>query len=282
MVSNLGLGNFVFPDRDALLNVYRQLYQMHPHSLLPLESALPIELQPARREKYRIIMTMILSQRTNDYSLLVSLGKLFSAHPTLESLRGLTTWNAAKDLLRRHGFKVDGPAEYNVHRFWALLRLCSGKWCGTIESDYVDTLKVERGYGPKFTRTLHAYHLGDRNVFPLDGKGFYALTKIGLYPHDANINQVRADIENKLRGEKSIALIDFHELLRCKGQTDGKEAGSRQLEEVIVGWNAWRVLCSLERAKMTEDWIYKHLIKDKSIAQKLWQFLSRYPKAMMT
>jgi len=268
--------------KKEILEAYHQLESNHPHDLLPLESKLPEKLQYQHRDGYRIIVNMILSQRIGDYRLSASLGDLFSDYPTLESLCYLTTWKAVKDLLRRYGFQVDGPAAYNVDRLWTLLRYYCGNWSRIIGPDYIDTLGVERGYGPKLTRTLHSYHLGDRNVFPLDGKGFYALTKVGLYSHDAGINGVRTDVENKLSGEKSIYLIDFHELLRFRGQTDGKEAGSRQLEEVIVGWNAWRVLCSLERAKITEDWICMHLIKDKSIAQKIWQFLSRYPKAMMT
>jgi endonuclease III len=274
--------NHKSPSKKELLEAYHRLDSNHQHDLLPLETRLPEELQYQRRDGYRIIMTMILSQRIDDYRLSVSLGRLFGDYPTLKSLCDLTTWKSVKDLLRRYGFQVDGPAAYNVDRIWTLLRYSCGKWSRKIGPDYVDTLEVERGYGPKFIRALRAYHLGERNVLPLDGKGFYALTKIGLYTHDTNINQVRADMERKLNSEKSIYLIDFHELLRFRGQTDGKEVGGRQLEEIIVGWNAWRVLCSLERAKMTEDWIYKDLIKDKSIAQKLWQFLSRYPRAMMT
>ena len=270
------------PSKKELLEAYHRLDSNHPHDLLPLETRLPEKLQYQRRDSYRIIMTMILSQRIDDYRLSVSLARLFSDYPTMKSLCDLNTGKSVKDLLRRYGFQVDGPAAYNVDRTWTLLRYYCGNWSREIGPDYIDNLEVERGYGPKFTKTLRAYHLGERNVLPLDGKGFYALTKIGLYTHDTNINQVRADMERKLNGEKSIYLIDFHELLRFRGQTDGKEAGSRQLEEITVGWNAWRVLCSLERAKMTEDCIYKDLIKDKSIAQKLGQFLSRYPRAMMT
>jgi hypothetical protein len=134
-----------------------------------------------------------------------------------------------------------------------------------------------RGYGPKFTRALRAYHLGDRNVLPLDGKGFNALIGVGLYAHNARIDQVRTDIENKLSGEKSIALIDFHELLRFRGQTGGrtcKHFNNNDIK-VIVGWNAWRLLCSLECGKVTQNWIYEHLVRDKSIAQKLWNFCNR-------
>mgnify|MGYP001097426880 CR=1 FL=1 len=272
MVSNLGLGNFAFPNKYALLDAYSRLYKKHPKHLLPLETELPNQLKWESRDEYRIIMTMILSQRIDDRSLSVSLGKLFSAHPTIESLRDLITWNDAKDLLVRCGFKVDGPAAYNVDRFWALLRLYFDEWSGTIESNYIETLKVKRGYGPKFTRTLSAYHLGDRTVLPLDGKGFDALRKVGLYARDANINRVRTDIERKLSGEMSISLIDFHELLRFRGQTSGRDP--KHFNRVIIGWNAWRLLCSLKRAEITRDWkwIYEHLVRDESIAQELWHF----------
>jgi len=268
--------------KKDLVEAYHQLDENHPHHLLPLETKLPSQLGWRSRDEYRIVMPMILSQRIDDYSLSITLGRFLSAYPTMESLRGLTSWSDAKYLLRGYGFKVDGPAVYNVDRFWSLVDLCLVGRSSRIGSDYLDTLEGKRGYGPKFTRTLRAYHLGDPSVLPLDGRGFQTLTKLGLYAHDDSINWVRTDIEHKLSGEMSIELIDFHELLRFRGQTDGKEAGSRQLEEITVGWNAWRVLCSLERAKMTEDCIYKELIKDKSIAQKLGQFLSRYPRAMMT
>lgn len=35
------MDKFAFPDKEALLHVYRQLYKKHPHDVLPLESALP-------------------------------------------------------------------------------------------------------------------------------------------------------------------------------------------------------------------------------------------------
>jgi endonuclease III len=273
--------NYNSPSKKELLEAYHRLDSNHPHDLLPLETRLPKELQYQRRDSYRIITTMILSQRTGDYSLSDSLGELFGDYPTLENLRDLTLWKAVKDLLKRYGFKVDGPAAYNVDRLWGFIRRYFDDWKGIIPPDYVHTLEVERGYGPKFTRALRAYHLGERNVLPLDSKGFQALRKANLYVHDANINRVRADIEHKLSGEKSISLIDFHELLRFRGQTDGKEAGSKQLEDIIVGWNAWRILCSLDRAKIRESWIHERLVKDENIAQRLWQFLWRYPRAMM-
>lgn len=273
MASHLGSDNFTFPDKDALLDEYQRLYKEHPKDLLPLETELPDQLKCESRDPYRIIMTMILSQRIDDHSLSVSLGKLFSAHPAIGSLRGLITWDDARNLLRGYDFKVDGPAGYNVDRFRALLRLCFDEWSGTIGSNYIDTLKVKRGYGPKFTRTLSAYHLGDRNVLPLDRKAFDALKKDGLYADDAGINRVRTDIEHKLSGEMGISLIDFHELLRFKGQTDGKEAGSKELEDIIVGWNAWRLLCSSYREGITEQWIHTNLITgSKDLAKELWDF----------
>lgn len=276
MVNYLGLDNFTFPDKDALLDAYWRLYKKHPKHLLRLETELPDQLKWESRDEYRIIMTMILSQRIDDHSLSISLGKLFSVHPAMESLRDVITWNDAKDLLKGYGFMVDGPAAYNVDRFWALLRLYFDEWSGTIESNYIDTLKVKRGYGPKSTRTLSAYHLGDRNVLPLDRKAFDALREVGLYAHNSNIDRVRRDIEHKLSGEKSISLINFHELLRFIGQTGGRDPKHFNNNDikVVIGWNAWRLLCSLERAQITEDWkwIYEHLVRDEGIAQELWHF----------
>lgn len=70
--------------------------------------------------------------------------------------------------------------------------------------------------------------------------------------------------------EKDFSLIDFHELLRFGGPTDGKEVGSKELEGIIAGWNAWRLLCSDHRDKVTEDWIRQNLVKNRGIAKKLW------------
>lgn len=161
-----------------------------------------------------------------------------------------------------------------MDRFWSLLELCPVEKWSSLASDYLEALEAKRGYGPKFVMALRAYHLGDPNVLPLDGTGFETLIRLGLYAHDANINKVRIDIEEKLGGETGIKLIDFHELLRFGAQYGGAEDDAAK-RKTIIGWNAWRLLCSVERARITEAWIYEHLVKDKSIAQELWSFFRR-------
>jgi len=87
-----------------------------------------------------------------------------------------------------------------------------------------------------------------------------------------NIDDVRRDIEDKLSGERDIPLIDFHEMLRFIEQYTGKS--KREQENIVIGWNAWRLLCSSKREQITRDWtwIYDRLIKDEDIAKQLWQF----------
>jgi len=234
---------FASPSKEELLEAYCLLYKMHPHDLIPLESELPIELQPESRDKYRIIMTMILSDRTWDCSLLMSLGKLFSDCPNMNSFKDLGNWNDAKDLLKKYGFEVDEPTESYVDRFWCLVRLYFDKWNQTINDDNIETLNAERGHGytQKFMRTLYAYVLGRQNFLPLDAESFKVLENVGLYDHDSNIDAVRADVENKLSGEQGI-LIDLHEMLRFLGETSGKSV--RERTKIVVGWNACRLLCS--------------------------------------
>src|SRR5919106_2314364 len=52
-----------------LLQCYCRLYNEHPHALLPLETALPAELQYPTRDRYRTVLTMILSVRMADVRL---------------------------------------------------------------------------------------------------------------------------------------------------------------------------------------------------------------------
>ena len=95
-----------------------------------------------------------------------------------------------------------------------------------------------------------------------------------MYAHNGNIGRVRTDIEHKLSGEKIISLINFHELLCFKGQTNGREPEHFNNNDIKVGigWNAWRLLCSQKRAEVIDDWIYEHLIRDESIAKKIRHF----------
>ncbi len=82
--------NSTDPDRGTLVSLYHNLYKDHPHHLLPLESELPYELEVASRDQYRIVITMILSERSNDYALSKCLGRLFHRYPDFENLRFLS------------------------------------------------------------------------------------------------------------------------------------------------------------------------------------------------
>jgi hypothetical protein len=103
-----------------------------------------------------------------------------------------------------------------------------------------------------------------------------ALHAKGYYERDKNGSVARVDIESKLKDVADIFLIDFHELLRFRGQTGGRppEHFTKADIKVVIGWNAWRLLCSSKRAEITEDWIYTHLVTDESITRELWGFLS--------
>jgi len=92
------------PSKKELLEAYHRLDENHPHHLLSLETRLPHELRCEQRDQYRVIMMMILFQRIHEYNLSISLGRLFSAYPTLESLRGLASWNDAKEPTKRFRF----------------------------------------------------------------------------------------------------------------------------------------------------------------------------------
>ena len=262
---------FALPSGEELLEAYHQLYKIHPHDLVSLEGELPAELRPESRDKYRVIMTMILSDRTWDYTLLMSLGKLFSDCPNMNSFRGIYSWNDVKDLLKQYGFQVDGPGKLNVARFWRLITLYFGKWNQTISPENIKTLSTEYGYDPQFMRTLYAYVLGRPDFLPLNAEAFEVLVNVGLYDRDRNIDAVSADVENKLSGEQGI-LIDLHEMLLFLGQTSGKRV--RERKEIVIGWNAWKLLCSNERKRITQDWkwIHQRLIKDEYIAEDLWYF----------
>lgn len=124
-------------------------------------------------------------------------------------------------------------------------------------------------------KLLQAYCFGNNNVIPLDTPALSAL-RDPLFPVYCNFsaNEIPRDIEDKLRGEPGVSLIDFHEMLRFIGQTGGRDPKHFNSDDinVVIGWNAWRLLCSQKRAEITEDWIYKHLIRNEKIAKKLWDF----------
>jgi hypothetical protein len=271
------MDKFPFPDKGALLKVYRQLYERHPHNLLPLETALPEELGPEPRDKYRIIMTMILSGAKSDKRLATCLGKLFKRHPDFESLRNLNK-QGVRELLGKEppgiGLGLQDPdAGGNGARLWSFLECYFGPWSQTMTESNIRTLYDKRGFGGgKFVRALQAYCCGNKDVLPLDQRAFDALCD-PLFPGycDSSDEEIRNDIESKLRGQSKVWLIDFHELLRFVEQ-DSRAKSQQAKKDIIIGWNAWRLLCSLERAKMTEDWIYKHLVRDSGITHDLWDF----------
>jgi hypothetical protein len=269
------------PDTDSLVSLYRELRAGHKRNLLLLETELSGELQPRSRDQYRIIMTMILSQRTSDYELSVALGRLFWDCPDMNSFGNLNSWNEAKALLKSYGFQVDGPAEYNVHRFWTFRQCYFGSWNRRITEQHIRSLGAlpkPTGFGATSVRKLLAYcplvgnEPADRDVLPLDGKALDALHSKGFYRHDKNGDKARGDIESNLKGVTGISLIDLHEMLRFLGQTSGKS--ERNATSVVIGWNAWRLLCANERERIGTDWkwLQENLVEDESIAKKLCDF----------
>lgn len=271
------MDKFTFPDKKALLHVYRQLYERHPHNLVPLETALPEELRPERRDTYRIVMTMILSGGERDKRLTTCLGKLFRGHPDFESLRNLDK-KGVGELLGKEPLGIglgrqDPDAGGNGARLWSFPECYFGLWRETITESNILTLYNQKGFGGgKFVRALQAYCCGNRDVLPLDQRAFDALCD-PLFPGycDGSDEEIRNDIETKLRGESKVSLIDFHEMLRFVEQ-DSRAKTQQAETDIIIGWNGWRLLCSSEQAKMTEDWIYKHLVRDREIARDLWDF----------
>ncbi len=277
------------PSKQELLEAYQRLCSNHPRALLPLETKLPDELQAHARDQYRIIMTMILSERTDDYKLSRALSRLFRKYPDFKDLRDLSSKQQIIERILAGADKGGcGFGGYNKpngggndDRLWTFLNHYFGHWNLRITEQNIMSLEEvgqePSGFGPKFVRTLLAYcpldgsEIADTNVLPLDGKALDALHTKGFYKHDKNGDTAREDIESKLKSE--IPLIDFHELLRFDGQTC--KLGPGGVRKIIIGWNAWRLLCSSKRVAITgEDWIYEHLVKDKSIAKKLWLFLS--------
>jgi hypothetical protein len=158
-------------------------------------------------------------------------------------------------------------------RLWSLLECYFGPWRETVTEPNIMTLYDKRGFGGgRFVRALQAYCCGNRDVMPLDERAFDAL-RDPLFPVycDSTDEEIRNDIENKFCGESSVPLIDFHESLRFFEQ-DRRAKTKQAKKDIIIGWNAWRLLCSPERTKITEDWIYEHLVRDRYIAHDLWDF----------
>ena len=263
------------PSKEQLLEVYDWLdKKMHPHHLLPLETRLPEELKRESRDKYRIIMTMILSGLTLDKALTKSLSKLFKCYTDFQALRGLGRYEI-KQLLSESGVGLNDPDHGgNGGRLWSLLECYFGTWGETVTERNIQDLYQKKGFkGGKFARLLQAYCFGNNHVVPLDTPALNAL-RDPLFPGYCVYSgeEIRKDIEDKLRDEPKVSLIDFHEMLRFLEQYTGKS--SKEQDNIIIGWNAWRLLCSSKRERITRDWtwIYDHLVQEKGIAEELWRF----------
>jgi len=263
------------PSRQELLKIYDQLdKEMHRHYLLPLETRLPCELRYESRDEYRITMTMILSQGTKDKPLAKSLSKLFKRITNFDALRGLKKRDI-EQLLHASGIGLwNADRGGNGGRLWSFVECYFGPRNEKITEANVLKLYQKRGFGGgKFVRLLQAYRFGNRNVIPLDTPALSAL-RDPLFPSYCNYSdaEIRQDIESKLRSEPRVSLIDFHEMLRFLEQYYGKD--KKEQDDVIIGWNAWRLLCSNRREQITRDhtWIQSNLVKDPSLATEVWRF----------
>jgi hypothetical protein len=271
------------PNSQDLLEVYHWLDSRHPHNLLPLESRLPDELECKSRDQYRIIMTMILAQANKDKHLTECLKLLFKRHPDFKSMKNLQKHEIKRLLGKKNeggiGLGYRNPDRGgNGGRLWSFLECYFGVWRETITEANILTLYQKNGFkAGHFVKLLQAYYFDNNNVIPLDTPALNVL-RDPLFPGYSNIsdNQIRKDIEGKLRGEPGVSLIDFHEMLRFIGQTGGRDPKHFNSDDinVVIGWNAWRLLCSLEREEITKDWkwIYNHLVKNEGLAKDLWLF----------
>jgi hypothetical protein len=234
-------------------------------------------------------MTMVLSERSNDLNLSKALGRLFLRYPDFRSLQSLSRQEIIQRILAGENKGGCGFGGYNKpngggsdDRMITFVSRYFNDWERRITEQHIWGLEQPKptGFGPKFIRTLLAYCPLDgngpanRNVLPLDDPAFKALNDClrGRGYQYRNKEDAREDIENKLSDENGIWLIDLHEMLRFEGQSSGKN--KREQNQIILGWNAWRLLCSTERDRITRDWkwIYEHLVKDKDIAKELWDF----------
>jgi endonuclease III len=264
------------PTRTQLIACYRTLYEHHPHTLLPLETALPTVLQYTGRNMYRTVLTMILSVHMADVRLTQALGKLLARYPDFDSLKHLTM-PQLHQVLREATVVLNDPAySGNGGRLWGFLLRYFGPWGEYCTESHIRSLLVQRvrGFGEKVVRLLQAYCFGNPHVLPLDTPAFKALQAYGLYRH-WNIHRVRQDIEQQLQSVSDIALVDLHELLRFHGQAGRVNLArlTTKQQHIITGWNAWRVLIS--RHSYTSDcgWLRTHLVQSDALAQALYQHL---------
>jgi hypothetical protein len=283
------------PDRDTLVTLYHELKDEHPGDLLPLETELPSELQRHSRDQFRTVLTMILSERSNDHNLSKALGRLFQRYPDFGALQFLSRQQIVERILSGESKGGCGFGGYNKpngggsdDRMTTFLSRYFEDWKMIITEQHICDLEKPKptGFDSKFIRTLLAYCPLDgngsagRNVLPLDNPAFTALNdclRERGYQY-RNEEDAREDIENKLGDEKGISLIDFHELLRFRGQTGGRDAEHLNSSDskVIIGWNTWRLLCSNKRGNLTEAWISNHLITgSRDLAKELWRFYNK-------
>ena len=257
-----------------LLKLYRELFAEHPHDTLPLETSLPRELRFACRDQYRIIMTMILSGSMGDLQLTEALARLFSRRRSFNQFRGITNTELRNEL-KECGFGYNDPDRRgNGGRFWSLLQLYFGQWNRTIDQGKVSRIRAP-GFGPKFLPLLEAYAFGDSEAFPLDTPAFKTLKSFGFYTR-GTLDQAREDVSDKLRDCSDLKLIDFHELLRFRWQFNKSEGTrlSRRQQNVIMGWNGWRILSLMQNTFISTEWIRANLIKDEDLAKEFMIWFS--------
>jgi endonuclease III len=262
--------------RARLIACYRTLYEQHPHTLLPLETALPAALQYADRDLYRTVLTMILSVHMADVRLTQALGKLLARYPDFRSLQPLTM-PQLHQVLREATVVLNNPGSGgNGGRLWGFLLHYFGPWGECCTEPHVRALRAQnvRGFGEKVVRLLQAYCFGNPRVLPLDTPAFKALQAYGLY-RNWHIHRARQDIEQQLQRVPGIALVDLHELLRFRGQAGrvNPERLTRKQQHILTGWNAWRVLISRHRHTSTPGWLRAHLVQSDALAQALYEHL---------
>jgi len=229
-------------------------------------------------------MTMALSERSDDYKLSKALGRLFHAYPDFKGLRFLSKQDMIERILASRGKGGCGFGDYNKpngsgndDRLHSIVNLFFNKWSEKITEQNIDDLEklpFGSGWGPKFTRTLRAYCFGNKDVLLLDTQASSAL-RDPLFPEYCNSSdyEIRKDIEDKLRGEPEVSLIDFHEMLRFLEQYS-RAKSDKAKKNIIIGWNAWRLLCANERERIGTDWkwLQENLVEDESIAKELCDF----------